>query len=53
MKLLLSDNNNNQNLENSEKLFSKKNILKENELKQIKGGTGDEEEDNESVLDWE
>ena len=56
MKLLLFDKNNNQNLENlenTEKSFSKKNILSEKELKQIKGGTGEDEESDETVLDWE
>ena len=51
--ILFSDKNNNQNLENlenTEKSFSKKDILKEHELKQIKGGTG---EDDDIIQDWE
>ena len=55
MKLLFSDKNNKQKTENIEKKessFLKKDILNENELRQIKGGTGDDDE-LDPVPDWE
>ena len=57
MKLLFSDKNNKlktENIEKNENPFLKKDILNENELRQIKGGSGDDDTENdETVVDWE
>lgn len=56
MKLLFSDKNNKQtpeNIENTQIPFLKKDILNENELRKIKGGTGEGDDEEGEVVDWE
>lgn len=57
MKLFLSNKTNSQNSESSETSelsIWKENVLKEKELKKIKGGTGEEDlEGDDTVLDWD
>lgn len=52
MKVLKLNKSENQNKEMNENFFLNKDVLKKDELKQIKGGTtgGEEDEDDDSLI---